>query len=108
MSQRCHNRTRAASMVVFDDLVGARPMRPSLRPDGLRRERSRAVAQDLGQRVRKNCWLGELEDVSVGLGVSLFQWTSGGFEHPHDAPPYPLMPSPTFRAYLFVGRLAHE
>ena len=64
--------------------------------DGLLQKRSRAVAQGLGQRVRKSSWLGELEDVSVGLGVSLLQWRSGGFEYPHDTPPYPLMPSPTF------------
>ena len=44
--------------------------------DGLLQKRSRAVAQDLGQRLRKNSWSGELEDVSVGLGVSLVQWMS--------------------------------
>jgi hypothetical protein len=44
--------------------------------DGLLKRRSRAVAQDLGQRLRKNSWSGELEDVSVGLGVSLVQWMS--------------------------------
>jgi len=37
-----------------------------------------------------------LENVSVGHGVSLLRWRSGGFEHPHDTPPYPIMPSPTF------------
>jgi hypothetical protein len=57
---------------------------------------ARAVAQHLGQRVRKSSWLGELENVSVGHGVSLLRWRSGGVEHPHDTPPYPLMPSPTF------------
>src|SRR6516162_11536280 len=41
-------------------------------------------------------WLGELENVNVGHGVSLLRWRSGGFEHPHDTPPYPFMPSPTF------------
>src|SRR5207247_4361722 len=41
-------------------------------------------------------WLGELENISVGHGVSLLQWRSGGVEHPHDTPPYPFMPSPTF------------
>jgi hypothetical protein len=39
--------------------------------DGLLQKRSRAVAQGPRQRVRKSFWLGELEDVSVGLGVSL-------------------------------------
>ena len=41
-------------------------------------------------------WLGELENVSLGHGVSLIRWRSGSFEHPHDTPPYLLMPSPTF------------
>jgi len=50
--------------------------------DRLLKKRSRAVARDLGQRVRKSFWLGELENVSVGLGVSLLQRRSGGFEHP--------------------------
>jgi hypothetical protein len=64
--------------------------------DSLRQQRSCAVAQNLGQRIGKSSWLGELENVSVGNGVSLLQWRSGGFEHPHDTPPYPIMPSPTF------------
>jgi len=37
-----------------------------------------------------------LENVSLGHGVSLLRWRSGGVEHPHDTPPYPFMPSPTF------------
>src|SRR3954464_6559277 len=38
----------------------------------------------------------QLENVTVDHGVSLLRWRSGGVEHPHDTPPYPLMPSPTF------------
>jgi hypothetical protein len=75
--------------------------------DGLRQKRSRAVAQGLGQRVRKSSWLGELEDVSVGLGVSLLQWRSGGFDPPRYAALSPHAVT-NFRAYLLVGRLAHE
>src|SRR5882672_300029 len=57
----------------------------------------------------KSFWLGELENVSVGLGVSLLQWRSGGFEHPQDTPPYPLMPSPTFaHSSSLVGWLTNE
>src|SRR3954453_1540462 len=41
-------------------------------------------------------WLRKLENVSVDHGVSLLRWRSGGVEHPHDTPPYPFMPSPTF------------
>src|SRR5262249_12624942 len=62
----------------------------------LRQQRSRAVAQNLGQRVGKSSWLAELKIVSVGHGVSLLRWRSGGVKHPHDTPPYPFMPSPTF------------
>jgi heavy metal efflux system protein len=40
--------------------------------------------------------LRELENISVGHGVSLLCWRSGGVEHPHDTPPYPFTPSPTF------------
>src|SRR2546428_12447846 len=54
------------------------------------------VAQNLGQRIGKTSWMGEPENVSVGHGVSLLQWRNGGVEHPHDTPPYPFMPSPTF------------
>ena len=32
----------------------------------------------------------------VSVTVSLLRWRSGGVEHPHDTPPYPFMPSPTF------------
>ena len=55
--------------------------------DGLRQQRSRAVAQHLGQRIGKSSWLGELESVSLGHGVLLFRWRSGGVEYPHDTPP---------------------
>src|SRR6266516_1447280 len=48
--------------------------------------------------------MGELENVSVGHGVSLLQWRSGGVEHPHDTPPYPFMPSPTFVHSSFARR----
>jgi len=70
-------------VAVVGRLVGvAAKQRRHFGLDGLCQKRSRAVAQDLGQRVRKSSWLGELENVSVGLGVSLLQWRSGGFEHP--------------------------
>src|ERR1700758_3462980 len=64
--------------------------------DRLRQQRSCAAAQHLRQRIGKSSWLGQLENVSLGHGVSLLRWRSGGVEHPHDTPPYPLMPSPTF------------
>src|SRR6516225_9373394 len=64
--------------------------------DSLRQKRSRTVAQHLGQRINKTSWLGKLENVSLGHGVSLLCWRSGGVEHPHDTPPYSFTPSPTF------------
>jgi hypothetical protein len=64
--------------------------------DRVRQQRSCAVAQNLGQRIGKSSWFGELDNVSLGHGVSLLRWRSGGVEHPHDTPPYPFMPSPTF------------
>src|SRR6266446_1995405 len=82
---------------IIGELVGmATEQARNLGLDSLRQQRSRAVAQNLGQRIGKSSWLGELENVSVGHGVSLLRWRSGGFEHPHDTPPYPIMPSPTF------------
>src|SRR5215471_10835604 len=64
--------------------------------DSLCQKRPRAVAQNLGQRIGKSPWLRELENISVGHGVSLLCWRSGGLEHPHDTPPYSFTPSPTF------------
>src|SRR5215207_3098322 len=63
--------------------------------DGLRQQSSRALAQNFGERVGERCWLDQLDDIILGHGVSLLRWRSGGFEHPHDTPPQPLMPSPT-------------
>src|SRR4029077_538513 len=65
-------------------------------PDGLCQKGSRAVAQNLGQRIGKSSWLRELENISLSHGVSLLRWRSGGLEHPHDTPPHPFTPSPTF------------
>src|SRR6202022_2495220 len=67
----------------------------NLRFDGLGQQRTRAVAQDLCEGIGKGPWLGELDDVTVRHGVSLLHWRSGGVEHHHDTPPYPVTPSPT-------------
>src|SRR5436190_6236395 len=40
------------------------------RLDSVRQQRSRAAAQNLGQGIGKNSWLAELENVSIGHGVS--------------------------------------
>jgi hypothetical protein len=82
---------------IIGKLVGMRAQQArNLGLDGLRQKRSRAVAQNLGQRIGKSPWLRELENISVGHGVSLLCWRSGGVGHPHDTPPYPFTPSPTF------------
>jgi hypothetical protein len=82
---------------IIGELVGmAAEQARNLGLHGLRQKRSRAVAQNLSQRIAKSSWLRELENISLGHGVSLLCWRSGGIEHPHDTPPYPFTPSPTF------------
>src|SRR3954465_11543697 len=67
-----------------------------LRLNGFCQQGTCPAAQNLGERIREGPWLRKLENVTVDHGVSLLRWRSGGVEHPHDTPPYPLMPSPTF------------
>src|ERR1700682_435439 len=67
----------------------------NLRFDRLGQQRTRAAAHDLCEGIGKGPWLGELDDVTVRHGVSLLHWRSGGVEHHHDTPPYPVTPSPT-------------
>src|SRR5262249_16388850 len=83
---------------IIGELVGmAAEQARNLSLDGLRQKRSRAVAETLGQRIAKSSWLRELENISVGHGVSLLCWRSGGVEHPHDTPPYPFHAVTNFR-----------
>jgi hypothetical protein len=56
----------------------------------------RAVAQNLREQIGECPWLGKLENITVGHGVSLLQWRSGGVEYLHDTPLHPISPSPTF------------
>src|SRR5215468_7083432 len=59
--------------------------------------RSGAIAQNLCQRIAESPWLGELDHIILGHGVSLLGGEVEAFEHPHDTPPpYPFIPSPTF------------
>ena len=67
----------------------------NLRFDRLGQQRTRAAAQNLCEGIGEGPWLGELDDVTVRHGVSLLHWRSGGVEHRHDTPPYPVTPSPT-------------
>src|SRR6202035_2658560 len=63
--------------------------------DGLRQKLPRTTAQNFSQRSLECAWLGELNDIILGHGVSSFngKWR---LEHPHDTPPHLITPSPTF------------
>src|SRR6266576_1373296 len=63
--------------------------------DGTRQKLPRTTAQNFRQRIFKCTWLGELNDIILGHGVSSFngKWR---LEHPHDTPPHLVTPSPTF------------
>src|SRR5271165_5392826 len=76
--------THQASTAIIGDLVSAPlPQRCHLGFHRLRQKRSCAVAQDLGQWIGKSPWLGELQNVSVGRGVSSFD----GEWRPRTTPP---------------------
>src|SRR3974390_482593 len=68
---------------IVGELVGVALKKPGhLRRDGLGQKRAGAAAQHLSQRVAKRAWLRELENITVGHGVSLLQWRSGGANTP--------------------------
>src|SRR5205807_10246472 len=77
----CDSAGQKLAYVYFENEPGRRPAAKML--------------TNLSERIGESPWLSQLNDVSVGHGVSLLWWRSGGFEHPHDTPPYPFMPSPT-------------
>src|SRR5208282_2927343 len=88
--------THQPSVTIIGKFVGmAAEEAGNLGLHGMRQQRSRAVAQNLGQWVGKGPWLRQPDDIILGHGVSLLWWRSGGVEHPHDTPPYPFTPSPT-------------
>src|SRR5262249_61617033 len=64
--------------------------------DRMRKQRMRSIAQDFGELIGECSWLNQFRDAIVRHGISLLQWRSGGFKHPHDMPPYRFTPSPTF------------
>src|SRR5437016_7612507 len=68
---------------IVGKLVGMALKKPGhLRRDGLGQERAGTAAQHLRQWVGKRAWLGKLENITVGHGVSLLQWRSGGTNTP--------------------------
>jgi hypothetical protein len=70
--------------------TGAMPV--SLRVNGARHDLQLDSRTTLLDALREHLHL----TGTVGHGVSLLRWRSGGVKHPHDTPPYPFMPSPTF------------
>src|SRR5205814_422837 len=68
---------------ILGKLVGMALKKPGhLRRDGLGQKRAGTAAQHLRQWVGKRAWLGKLENITVGHGVSLLQWRSGGANTP--------------------------
>ena len=63
--------------------------------DRLGQQGARSVAQHLGERVGERPWLKQLDDVSIGHGVSLLCWRSGGSNTPTIRRLLPVRPSPT-------------
>src|SRR3954452_4552870 len=70
--------------------------------DRLRQQGARPVAQHLGERVGKQPWLMQLDHVSIGHGVSLLCWRSGGSDTPTIRRLLSVSPSPT-SAYSSVA-----
>src|SRR3954454_18493340 len=75
--------------------------------DRLSQQRPRPVAQHLGERVAERPWLKQLDDVSIGHGVSLLCWRSGGSNTPTIRRLLPVRPSPT-SAYSSQPGSEHE
>src|SRR5262249_50453338 len=63
--------------------------------DRLRQQGARPVAQHLGERISERPWLNQLDHVSIGHGVSLLCWRSGGANTPTIRRLLPVSPSPT-------------
>src|SRR4051812_32119646 len=63
--------------------------------DRLRQQRAPPIAQNLGERVGKRPWLKQLDHGSIGHGVSLLCWRSGGSNTPTIRRLLPVRPSPT-------------
>src|SRR5205807_4240671 len=68
---------------ILGELVGVALEKPGhLRCDSLGQKCAGTAAQHLSQRVGKRAWLGKLENITVGHGVLLLQWRSGGENTP--------------------------
>src|SRR4051812_20873145 len=75
----------------------------------LRQQGTRSVAQHLGERVSKRPWLKQLDHGSIGHGVSLLCWRSGGSNTPTIRRLLPVRPSPTSaNSSCRTGRVAKD
>src|SRR5207302_7215959 len=66
----------------------------------------RPVAQHLGERISERPWLNQLDHVSIGHGVSLLCWRSGGSNTPTIRRLLPVRPSPTSAHSSLDGAVA--
>src|SRR5262245_58759820 len=95
---------------IVGKLVGMAPEKPGhLRCDGLGQKRAGTAAQNLRQRVGKRAWLAKLENITVGHGVSLLRWRSGGARTPTIRRPtlacrHQLLPLARLRAACYPPR----
>lgn len=72
-----------ASAAILGQLVGMAPEKGGdFRLDSMGQKGPGARAQHLGQRIARRPWLGKLENVTLGHGVSLLRWRSGGSNTP--------------------------
>ena len=93
-----------ASAAVLGEHVGVAPDQGrSLRFDGVSQHGTGPAAQHLGERIGKRPWLGQLENVTLGHGVSLLQWRSGGSNTPTIRRLTPYTPSPRFGNSSSIG-----
>src|SRR4051812_11430457 len=86
--------------------------------DSLRQQRSRALAQNFGERIGEGFWLNQLGNIILDHGVSLLWWRSGGSNTPtirrlnpsprHQLPRIPRRTDrPSFRRRGRMYRLPH-
>src|SRR5437016_7145440 len=73
--------------------------------DRLGQQGARSVAQHLVERVGERPWLKQLDHVSIGHGVSLLCWRSGGSNTPTIRRLLPVRPSPTSAHSSVLARL---
>src|SRR5579872_451294 len=76
--------------------------------DRIGKQGTSPIAQNFCELIVEDSWLNQLGDVIIEHGISLLRWRSGGVKHPHDMPPFPFPPSPTFGDSSFIKLHANE